>query len=201
MGGFCGRSRTCDGCSVASSGEPWADDAADTDVVTRTARVPGDLLLHPVALVALVLVIFNDMVLKVSYPSVLSGKLSDFAGLVYFPLFLVAAFEGLRWLRRRSGWELTPRAVVVAVVVVGSAFVAIKVSYPAGEVYRTVMGMVWYPLDLVSSVLGGNGVPPLSRVALVQDRVDLIAVPSLLLPVWVARRVMTPPTVEVPPDR
>ena len=89
--------------------------------------------------------------------------------------------------------ELTPRAVVIAVVVVGASFVAIKVSHPAGEVYRTVMGGVLYPLDLVSSVLRGGGAPSLSRVSLVEDKVDLIAVPALLLPVWVARRVMTPP--------
>lgn len=175
------------------SGSPGLDEAVGEDVAAATSRMPGDLLLHPVALVALVLVIFNDRVLKVRYPSEVSGKLSDFAGLVYFPLFLVAAIEGARWLRRRTGWELTPRAVVVAVVVVGAAFVAIKVSHPAGEVYRTVMGVVLYPLDLLSSVVAGDGVPPLSRVSLVEDKVDLIAVPALLLPVWVAKRVMARP--------
>ncbi len=177
---------------MAKNGETDADDAVRKRV-SATGRTPGDLLLHPVALVALVLVIFNDRILKVSYPSEVSGKLSDFAGLVYFPLFLVAAIEGARWLRRRTGWELTSRSVVVAVVVVGTAFVAIKVSHPAGEVYRTVMGVVLYPLDLLSSVMAENGVPPLSRVSLVEDKVDLIAVPALLLPVWIARRVMSPP--------
>lgn len=183
---------TCDAGLVAKNGETDADDAVRKRV-SATGRTPGDLLLHPVALVALVLVIFNDRILKVSYPSEVSGKLSDFAGLVYFPLFLVAAIEGARWLRRRTGWELTSRSVVVAVVVVGTAFVAIKVSHPAGEVYRTVMGVVLYPLDLLSSVMAENGVPPLSRVSLVEDKVDLIAVPALLLPVWIARRVMSPP--------
>ena len=183
---------TCDGALVANSRETDADHGVRKGAAAA-GRTPGDLLLHPVALVALVLVIFNDRVLKVRYPSELSGKLSDFAGLVFFPLFLVATIEGARWLRRRTGWELTSRSVVVAVVVVGTAFVAIKVSHPAGEVYRTVMGMVLYPLDLLSSVIAGNGVPPLSRALLVEDRVDLIAVPALLLPVWIARRVMSPP--------
>ena len=40
--------------------------------------------------------IVNDRVLKVRYPSEVTGKLSDFAGLVFFPLFLVAAAEALR---------------------------------------------------------------------------------------------------------
>jgi len=153
-------------------------------------RTPGDLLLHPVAVAALVVVIVNDRVLKVRYPSEVSGKLSDFAGLVFFPLFLVAAIEGARWLYRRSSWPLTSRAVVVAVVVVGAAMVAIKTSQPAGDVYRTVMGAVLYPVNAAASVARGDGLPSLGRVGLVPDRTDLFALPFLLVPVWVAHRVM-----------
>ena len=82
-----------------------------SDEVARH-RVPGDLLLHPVALLATALVILNDRVLKPEMPGVVSGKLSDFAGLVYFPLFVVAVLEGLRWLVRRSDWELDWRWVL-----------------------------------------------------------------------------------------
>jgi hypothetical protein len=153
-------------------------------------RTPGDLLLHPAAIAALVVVIVNDRVLKVRYPSEVSGKLSDFAGLVFFPLFMVAAIEAVRWLYRRSSWQLTSRAVVVAVVVVGVAMVAIKTWQPAGDLYRTVMGAVLYPVDAVSSVARGDGLPILGRVNLVQDRTDLFALPFLIVPVWVARRVM-----------
>lgn len=159
------------------------------DVITRS-RTPGDLLLHPVAIVALALVILNDRLLKVSYPGGLSGKLSDVAGLVYFPLFLVSVLEGIRWLARRRPWTLTVRSVVVACVVVGTAMVLIKTWGPAGDVYRVAVGMAYWPFYVPASVVAGDGWPPLERVELVQDRWDLVALAALVIPVWVARRVM-----------
>lgn len=182
---------------VSSSGSRGDDGSPAVEASEHdSARVPGDLLLHPVAIMALVLVIFNDRVLKVDYPSELSGKLSDFAGLVYFPLFAVAAVEALRWLVRRNRWELTSRAVVNVAVVTGLIFVAIKVWYPAGEAYRSVMGAVMYPISLAGNLVRGDGVPELARVALVADRFDLLAIPVLLLPVWVARRVMDASSID-----
>ena len=72
----------CDGWFVASNSKRACDQAlGEGDVAS--GRTPGDLLLHPVALLALVLVIFNDRVLKVRYPSEFTGKLSDVAGLVF----------------------------------------------------------------------------------------------------------------------
>jgi hypothetical protein len=43
-------------------------------------------------IVSLVLLLANDLVLKEAYPSWITGKLSDFAGLILFPLFFSAFF-------------------------------------------------------------------------------------------------------------
>lgn len=137
--------------------------------------------------------IVNDQVLKVNYPSEVTGKLSDFAGLVYFPLLLVSAAEAMRWLMRVRPWELSERAVWVAVAVVGTAMILIKTWHPAGEVYRAVMGVALWPVDAVSSLVRGNGLPPVGRAGLVEDRTDLIALVALYLPVWVGHRVMAHP--------
>ncbi len=103
-------------------------------------RAPGTLLTHPVALVALGLLLLNDWVLK---PSAgfralgsgaggwVTGKLSDASGLVVGPLVVGAA---LGWLTARlaPGWYATNRgsraiaAIAIAVVVV--PFVACKLS-------------------------------------------------------------------------
>lgn len=48
------------------------------------------LLVSPGFLLALVLLLVNDHVLKAAYPGWFTGKLSDFAGLFCFPLFFVA---------------------------------------------------------------------------------------------------------------
>lgn len=156
----------------------------------RRERTPGDLLLHPAALVALAVVIFNDRVLKIHYPGVVSGKLSDFAGLVYFPLFLVAALELLRRLVRRSPWELTWHAVAVASVVVGVSFVLIKTWDPAGDAYRVGIGWALWVARIGPSLLADGEVPAQGDVGLVKDPWDLMALPMLLVPVHVARSVM-----------
>lgn len=79
----------------------------------RTRPIPGDYLANPVAIIALGIVIFNDRYLKVHHPGVVSGKLSDFAGLIYFPLFLASLIEVVRWAARHKPWMIPPRVVDV----------------------------------------------------------------------------------------
>src|SRR5687767_6208628 len=51
-------------------------------------------LQHPLSLVSIVLLLFNDHVFKIISPSWITGKLSDFAGLFFFP-FIIAVFLSL----------------------------------------------------------------------------------------------------------
>ncbi len=50
-------------------------------------------LAHPVSLVALAVLVSNDHVLKAAAPGWWTGKLSDFAGLVFFPALLAVALS------------------------------------------------------------------------------------------------------------
>ncbi|MEI9909441.1 MAG: hypothetical protein WDO71_07120 [Bacteroidota bacterium] len=50
------------------------------------------LLLHPLFLLSLVLLLLNDFYLKYEFHNWLTGKLSDFAGLFVFAIFLVVLF-------------------------------------------------------------------------------------------------------------
>jgi hypothetical protein len=47
-------------------------------------------LQHPSTLLSITILLLNDHVLKVLYPSWITGKLSDFAGLFFFPILLSA---------------------------------------------------------------------------------------------------------------
>ncbi|MBC7878873.1 MAG: hypothetical protein H7Y59_17005 [Anaerolineales bacterium] len=47
-------------------------------------------LSHPLTLVSILVLLINDHVLKVYAPSILTGKISDFAGLFFFPILLSA---------------------------------------------------------------------------------------------------------------
>lgn len=49
-------------------------------------------LKHPVTLLSIGLLLVNDHILKVVVPSWLTGKLSDFAGLFFFPFLLAIGF-------------------------------------------------------------------------------------------------------------
>ena len=167
----------------------------ETDVPTprRATRIrralPGDLLLHPVALVAMAVVIVNDRWVKIHHPGLLSGKLSDFAGLIYFPLFVATLVEVCRWAIRGRHWTVTPGFVGGVATVTGVIFLFAKVTSWGGDAYRAVFGLVWWPADALRSLLNGDGWPPIGRLGLTQDVSDLVALPCLVVPVLVARRV------------
>jgi hypothetical protein len=64
-------------------------------------HIRSELLLHPLFLAALVTLLLNDWVFKSAWPGLLTGKLSDFAGLIVAPVFICAVL-GLR--SRRGVW-------------------------------------------------------------------------------------------------
>jgi hypothetical protein len=90
-------------------------------------------LLHPISLLALGTLVINDQVLKVRWPSWWTGKLSDLAGMMVFPLVLAAVF------RHR-------RACVVATMV---AFALIKTWAPATAACEHVLGWFLGPVMIV----------------------------------------------------
>ena len=58
-----------------------------------TLHIALRCLRHPATLVSIGLLLLNDHVLKAAAPSPLTGKLSDFAGLSFFPFVLAAALS------------------------------------------------------------------------------------------------------------
>jgi hypothetical protein len=119
-------------------------------------------LLHPIALGAIAVLLVNDHYLKLHYPGWLTGKLSDAAGLVFFPL-LVAVI-----LRMRVTWAAAATAIVFALV---------KTLPAATDFYRHALG-------LLQLAIGSDGTP----VEAVTDPTDLLALPFVLLAIVVARR-------------
>ncbi len=143
----------------------------------RGERKPGGDLpigeaLHPVALVALVVPVVNDWVLKPSSaPAWLTGKLSDVAGLVFAPLVLTALVDLALYAAARLGarvdpW-LGPRRLAVAIALTGGVFAAVKIS---ADVARAV-ARAW---------------PGDARI--VADRTDLLALPALAIAAWIGWR-------------
>jgi hypothetical protein len=124
---------------------------------------------HPVTLVALVVLVVNDHLLKAAYPGLITGKLSDVAGLVLAPPLL--ALLTLPLTRRRGA--------IAAVALVGAGFVVVK-AVPSAS---AVASAGW-------SVLRG---PSLIRA----DVTDLLALPALGLAWYAWRRSARSVTLEL----
>lgn len=115
-------------------------------------------LSRPAALASIALLLLNDHVFKRFFPSILTGKLSDFAGLFFFPL-LLSALIGLiePRPRRAAGWGFG---------LTGLVFTALKLSPPLAG---------W-----AGNLLGGF---PGGKAAITPDATDLAAL-VMLIPAW-----------------
>ncbi len=151
-----------------------------------TAR-PGDGLLHPVVLVALALLFVNDQVLKAAWPGLLTGKLSDLAGLIVAPLTLQAAWEVGTWaVGRWRGPSLTVLTTSIALVALG--FATVQLWEPATDAYRWGLGAAQWPFRALAAALTGAPPPGLVPVLATGDAEDLIALPTLAITWWLGRR-------------
>ncbi len=81
---------------------------------TRTLQVALRCLLHPVAIGSISLLVLNDHLLKEAAPSWLTGKLSDFAGLFFFP-FLLAVVIGIFAIAAGRGGSQAPGKVAFGI--------------------------------------------------------------------------------------
>lgn len=118
-------------------------------------------LLHPMWLGAVALLALNDHVLKGAgvLPGVVTGKLSDVAGLFAAPLLLAVLLR----VSSRRAWA-------AAHILIGLVFAAIQVSVPAADLWSSVMGLVGFPWAITS------------------DPTDLLTLPALALSYrWVPR--------------
>ncbi len=137
--------------------------------------LPVGEFLHPIPLAALLLLIANDWWLKPSAwaPPVVTGKLSDFAGLLFFPLLLTAigdcAALGLHRLGVPIDFTLRRYKAAMAIVLTGLVFSLVKLSPVCNQV-----------------MLEGIGALGL-RPRIVLDATDLLALPMLGFAWLVAR--------------
>ena len=132
---------------------------------------PHRALYHPLWLVSLGLLVINDHYLKGSgiLPAVLTGKLSDFAGLAVAPALLAVL---LRLSSRQS--------FVLAHVATGIVFAGIKVFPGFAQVFESVAGLgpfAWH---------------------IVVDPTDLVALPALIVSYMVFVAAMEQPIPERP---
>ncbi len=149
--------------------------------------VAGDGLLHPVPLLCIGLLLLNDHVLKDAFHNAVTGKLSDVAGLAFFPLVLQALWEGTLTLLRRP-WRPTRRSLHVSAAATALFFGAVQLWTPAADFYRWALGVLQWPAHAVAA----GGLVAVVPVAVWQDPWDLVALPAVGIAVVVGWSRATP---------
>lgn len=119
--------------------------------------------------------LLNDFVLKPNYPGVVSGILSDLAGMIFFPVLFVALAEFLAMLTPRRPLA-TPRWFIASTALI--AFLLVTVKF-------TELGQAFYR-NLVSSVVTSPiGELTVGSAGVVADPWDLIALALAPIPIWI----------------
>jgi hypothetical protein len=169
-----------------------------TDHATTPALPLGEAL-HPVSLAAVAVLLINDWLLKprlsawlcpgsgfgsssgvgpgsgigADVASIVTGKLSDLAGLVFAPVVLSAAIGLCLHLAARLGAPVDPslsrRRLVLCTLATGAVFTAVKLVPAAAH--------------LLAAVLSHLGRP----AAICLDPTDLLCLPALLVALWIGR--------------
>ena len=140
---------------------------------------------QPWVLLSILILLLNDHVLKSSVPSWLTGKLSDFAGLFFFPFLLGVIIQGAVWLVWR-GKARQPKAstILLAAMLASAVFFAMVKLIPAvnGAASATLTRLFGLP----------------APIAL--DPSDLIAL-LVLVPAWRLWQSLEQPAVPVAPGK
>lgn len=134
---------------------------------TDALRRAGAWLAHPVSVLALVVMVVNDHLLKQAHGTWWTGKLSDAAGLVFFPALVALV---LAWAAPRLAWR-TVVATALGATAVG--FTWVKATSTGAATAS----------DLLTAVAG----PSLVR----EDLTDLLALPFLAIAAASAARPAT----------
>ncbi|HEU4404979.1 MAG TPA: hypothetical protein VFS43_06765 [Polyangiaceae bacterium] len=152
-----------------------AEGAAPLTPLPPPRRSAASALAGPLPLAAVALLVVNDHWAKRAYPGWLTGKLSDVAGMVFFPLLLGALAEGaLALFGTRPPLRRTLAAACLATAL---AFALAKTTEAGNAAYRVGLGYAQWPFYALGAAARGRPAPPPRPVVLVRDPSDLIALP------------------------
>jgi hypothetical protein len=140
----------------------------------ETPALPLGEALHPITLAAVLVLVVNDWALKPRFgPGIITGKLSDLAGLVFAPVVLSAAIGLALHLAARLGARVDPslsrRRLLLCTIATGAVFTAVKLDPTCAH--------------LLADLLSRFGRPAFIYL----DRTDLLCLPALAIAVWIGR--------------
>jgi hypothetical protein len=129
---------------------------------------------------AVVTLFVNDHFLKRAYPGFVTGKLSDVAGMIFFPLLLAVLVRSVAPASLRDD-RAHDRLLLVGCVLTAVVFALTKTMPFANELYRFTWGALQWPYRALVALASGRGLPRVARVVLVRDPSDVLAVPFVVI--------------------
>jgi len=126
--------------------------------------------MHPVTLVLVLVLVFNDWVAKPRWHGMVTGKVSDLAGLAFAPVLLTAMIglvrHGLARLGARIDPSLSRARLIAACIATAAGFAIVKLCPPVADVVARAIGhhAEFYP-----------------------DWTDVLCLPAVLVALWIGR--------------
>lgn len=142
-----------------------------------TLYQPGDCLRHPLSLFMLLLWLLNDHLFKGLWGNELTGKLSDIAGLVVFPLMLVAIYEICCAYMNRNANHLK-LVLWVSLSISAGIIVSINLSEASAHFCKVGLGLLQWPFRCLWSL----SAVPIQPVHLTMDPTDIWTLAILIIP-------------------
>ena len=138
---------------------------------------PGDCIRHPVCITMLIVWLLNDHVWKEVWGNALTGKLSDIAGLVVFPMMLTALYEFYCSYLNQAPISLR-RVHWVSLGFSALIMILINLSEWGADFVRVTLGYIQWPFQC----LWHHKITSLQPVQLTEDPTDLWTLVTLIIP-------------------
>lgn len=126
------------------------------------ANIPNriNFFIHPIPLAAVLMMSLNDHWLKHQFPGIVTGKLSDFCGVFYLPIFILALIAAFDELFQLNKFFLNRRSVIATILFTDFLMILIKLSatsarwieeFFANHLFQ--LQMIQDPTDLISFIV------------------------------------------------
>jgi hypothetical protein len=109
-----------------------------------------DFFINPLPALAMITMAINDHWGKYAYPGLLTGKISDFAGMFYFPLLLCALYCLLRNLFSEVRTYINAKMMMVCSLVSIALMLTVKLSSSADRMIEAAFAQFLFPIQLTA---------------------------------------------------
>ncbi|WP_413290854.1 hypothetical protein [Bdellovibrio sp. HCB337] len=115
------------------------------------ANIPYKIkfFVHPIPLTAVAVMALNDHWGKYAFPGILTGKLSDFCGVFYLPILMLALIVAFDELFGVNKFRLSKRTTIVAILFTDFLMVLVKLSPASARAIEAFFANYLFQIQLI----------------------------------------------------